>query len=91
MTPGTTIELCYFDAAWTLDCEDGTEIGWGGVWSFSPGFALAPARLDYDDVFTDEAMHVHGRLGTHAGSGTASDAFAALTADEQAQFCTTGI
>jgi hypothetical protein len=86
----STIELRSFDAAWTLGCEDGTEFGWGEYWWFYSGLTLSPARLDFDNVWTEEAMHVHGRLGTHVGSGTFSDAIAALTADEQAQLCTTG-
>jgi len=86
----STIELRRFGIEWTLGCEDGTELGWSGGWIFGPGWTLSPARLDYDEVGMETAMHVHGRLGTHVGSGTASNASAALTADEQAQFCTTG-
>ena len=73
---------------WTLGCEDGTELGpWGTHYG---GWTLSQARLGLDWVWELEAAHIHGRLGTHTGSGTASDAVAVLTADEQAMFCTTG-
>jgi len=75
-------------AGWTLGCEDGTELGPGA--SYWGGWTLSPARLDFDRVWSGEAMHIHGRLGTHVGSGTASDAIPTLAADEQAQLCTTG-
>jgi hypothetical protein len=86
----STIELRSLKTGMSLECEDGTGSGWIAGWWFDPGLTLSPARLDYDEVGPQGAMHVHGRLGTHVGSGTASNASAALTADEQAQFCTTG-
>jgi hypothetical protein len=86
----STIELRSLKTGMSLDCEDGTGSGWIAGWCFGPGWTLPPARLDFDWVSTEEAMHVHGRLGTHVGSGTASDTIAALTADEQARLCTTG-
>jgi hypothetical protein len=86
----STIELRRLEVAFGLTCEDSTEVGWGATWLFGPGWTLPQARLDYDDVQTGEAMHVHGRLGAHDGSGTLTDVLAALTNNEQAQLCTTG-
>jgi hypothetical protein len=74
----------------TLTCEDGTELDWFPGFPFTHDVALVPARLDFDLAWPYEAFHVHGRLGTHMGSGTASDAVPRLTADEQAQLCSAG-
>jgi hypothetical protein len=88
----STIQLRALDLVETLGCEDGTELRW---FFYGHGSTLPPARLDFDDVstreaFQQEAFHIHGRLGTHVGSGTASDAIPRLTVDEQAMLCTTG-
>jgi len=88
----STIQLRKLYVVETLGCEDGTELRW---LFFGHGPTLPPARLDFDyvstqEVFRQEAFHIRGRLGTHVGSGTASDAIPTLNADEQAQLCTTG-
>jgi hypothetical protein len=73
-----------------IRCEDGSRYGLGTGWSFG----RRGPRLDtsggfgFDDVFLFEAFHVHGRLGAHAGSGTAEDTMPGLTQQEQAMLCT---
>jgi hypothetical protein len=88
---GSAIELRDVGIEWSLGCEDGRP---GGLLTtgetLSPGYMLPPARLDFDEVLMWQAMHFHGRLGAHIGSGTSSGTLPALTADEQAQLCTSG-
>ena len=74
-------------------CEDATTqdlvIGWG----FGPPRSAPPITdgvFSYDDVSPQMAAHFAGQLGTLSGEGTASIAQPSLTADEQAQLCTTG-
>jgi hypothetical protein len=86
----TTLHLSGLSVDETLACEDGTEVKWFGGFLAGRNAALSPARLDVDYVSPFDAFHIHGRLGTHVGSGTASDAIPRLTADEQAMLCTTG-
>lgn len=85
---GTTkLYRLFYEA--TLGCEDGTET-WVGQGFSHAAYPMPPDRIDHDDVWTFEALHIHGRLGVRGGSGTFSYAFPMLTADEQAQLCTTG-
>lgn len=76
----------------TMTCEDATTQEWGLGWGFGgEGILLTDGVLvDFDDVFILDATHLHGRIGQHQGSGTFMYTIAALTADEQAQTCTTG-
>ena len=81
------------DIGVTLTCEDETTLDSGFGWGFgSPRFAppIAEGSFSYDDVSVYFAAHFSGRLGALSGAGTASIAEPALTADEQAQLCTTG-
>jgi hypothetical protein len=76
----------------TFTCEDATTQEWGIGYGFGrPGLALAESvLLAFDELGPDRAIHLHGRIGHHRGTGTLEIAIAALTADEQAQLCTTG-
>ena len=76
----------------TFTCEDATTQDWGLGWGFAaPGLPLTDgALLDFDDVRSDLAIHLHGRIGQHRGSGTLKATIPALTVDEQPQLCTSG-
>jgi hypothetical protein len=75
--------------AWELACDDATSLGLGLFILFA-GEPLDPGRLDYDAAAPDIAIHVNGRLGPHAGSGTTSGTVPALTPDLEAQACSSG-
>jgi hypothetical protein len=90
------IALLYMTVGTSLPCEDGTEIG-GTVYvhSFFDGTqVMPPGRLDVD-IVPDAlpfgmALHVHGELDAHLGSGTVSMILPWLTEDLGAQRCQTG-
>jgi len=74
-----------------IRCQDGTGFTLGTGWGF--GGHTGPrlnesGSFGFDSVDIFEGFHVHGRLGAHAGSGTAADNMPALTQDEQAMLCT---
>ena len=76
----------------TLDttCEDQTtqRSGWGfGLGKTVP---ITDGAFSFDEVDQGLALHVAGDLGSLHGQGTLRLTFPALTADEQAQLCTTG-
>ena len=75
---------------WHLGCEDGSALDIGMLFGFGRALPMEPDRLDLDEVFGNIALHVHGDLGAHTGSGTASQAFAVLTPDLDAQLCASG-
>lgn len=72
-------------------CEDQTTqrigVGWGFARNQVP---ITDGAFSIDDVDQGAALHIAGDLGPLHGEGTLSLAFPALTADEQAQLCTTG-
>ena len=84
-----------FTVGLVLTCEDASTLEFGlGV---SPGGMRIQLTdgvfVDFDQVFGfpgSGAIHIHGRIGHHRGSGTFRFTVAELTADEQAQTCTTG-
>ena len=87
------VRLSELSVGATLTCEDGTENGFGiGIdWSRDSQPVLTDQRLDVTVTeFITFALMVNGRLGSHRGSGTLTLLFPGLTADEQAQLCTTG-
>ena len=54
---------------------------------------MPQGRFDLDWVTGGpggEALHVHGQLGAHLGSGTVTLKWPALTDDLQAQLCVSG-
>ena len=51
---------------------------------------ITDGAFSYDDVNSYQAVHVAGEIGFMDGEGTVSFTLPALTADEQAQVCTTG-
>jgi hypothetical protein len=74
-------------------CEDATTQDWVIGWGFGPPglrLRLQNGVFSYDDVSPQMAAHFAGQLGMLSGEGTASIAQPSLTADEQAQLCTTG-
>jgi hypothetical protein len=75
-----------------MTCEDTTTQEWWMSWGW--GGKQNQLRdgvfLDLDEVFGSEALHIHGRIGHHRGSGTFKFTFAVLTPEELAQTCTTG-
>jgi hypothetical protein len=74
-----------------MTCDDGTSqqwdigMGWGGGEPSLPSHALDLDLLDVSSV-----LHLHGKVQAVHGEGTFEYAIPALTADEQAQICTTG-
>jgi hypothetical protein len=92
----TGIALLYMTVGSSLACEDGTEFE-GTI--FAHGFfdttqVMPPGRLDLD-IVPDPlppgiALHVHGELDAHLGSGTVSMIWPWLTEDLRAQRCQTG-
>jgi hypothetical protein len=72
-------------------CDDGTSqlwevgLGWGGQLPSLPSHTL-----DLDAVDVSSAMHLHGKVQAVHGEGTFEYTIPGLTADEQAQRCTTG-
>ena len=79
----------------TQTCEDGSTLDYGMWMGWGPrGLKLGDGvtlSLDWPGGnSTSEAFHLHGRIGQHQGSGTLTITDAVLTADEQAQTCTTG-
>jgi hypothetical protein len=87
---GRETDLAEFGIGWALACDDGSTVGLGLFILFAPGETLEPGRLDLDEIDQTEALHVHGRLGPHAGDGAASMIMPALTTDLQAQGCRSG-
>jgi hypothetical protein len=73
----------------TLTCEDATTRDWAGGWRARVPITDGSA-FSYDEVAQYTATHFEGRLRTLSGEGTVSLAIPVLTADEQAQLCTTG-
>ena len=79
------------DVGVTFTCEDGTTQEWGIGWGLGGSeVSIVDGAFSYDSVDSSLAAHFEGRLGPLRGEGTVSIATAALTADEQAQLCTTG-
>ena len=92
----TGIALLYMTVGSSLACEDGTEFG-GTIFAhafFDTTQVMPPGRLDFDivpDAFPlGIALHVHGELDSHLGSGTVSMIWPRLTEDLRAQRCQTG-
>lgn len=84
-----TVALLELGFGWELACDDGTSIGLGFFILFAEE-PLEPQRLDYDIAAMELALHIHGGLGSHGGSGTTTTTIPALTADLHAQGCRTG-
>jgi hypothetical protein len=92
----TGIALLYMTVGSTLACEDGTEFE-GTIYArafFDTTQVMPPGRLDLDivpDAFPlGIALHVHGELDAHLGSGTVSMIWPLLTEHLRAQRCQTG-
>ncbi len=85
------VSLVELGFGWNLACDDGTSVDLGFFILFGDQ-PLDPGRLDFDIPGGSGgfALHIHGGLGTHAGSGATSTTMAALTTDLQAQACRTG-
>ncbi len=78
------------DLVFQMSCQQGPgfkfyfDIGWGG----GGGARLSPSgRFAVDEVDLEDGLHIHGRLGGRAGSGTVAETEAELTRDEQAMLC----
>jgi len=92
----TGIALLYMTVGSTLACEDGTEFG-GTIFAhafFDTTKVMPPGRLDLDIAPNGSALglalHVHGDLDAHLGSGTVSMIWPWLTEDLGAQRCQIG-
>lgn len=95
----TRIALLYMKLGFSLACEDGTDFE-GAVFPHAyldSTRVMPPGRLDLDippapDWFPVGriALHVHGELDAHLGSGTLSMIWPWLTEDLRAQRCQTG-
>jgi hypothetical protein len=81
-----------FTVGIVLTCEDAStqEWGMGWFWGGKQNQLTDGVFVDMDEVWGSEALHIHGRIGHYRGSGTFRFTVAELTADEQAQVCTTG-
>ncbi len=87
---GRSVVVMFLTAAVT--CEDATTQEWGFGWDFgnTGSVPITDGAFSYDQVDQFMAAHFDGRLGPLRGEGTVSMAVPAMTADEQAQLCTTG-
>jgi hypothetical protein len=74
----------------TFTCEDETTQEWVIGWGLSNSLPITDGAFSFDEVDSFMATHLAGHLGPLHGSGTLAMAVPALTADEQAQLCTTG-
>lgn len=80
-----------FNIDLSFSCEDGTTQEWGVGYGFGGGRRLTDGVLwEFDEVSPWEAIHFNGRIGHRRGTGTLLWSVPLLTADEQAQLCTTG-
>lgn len=74
-----------------ITCEDGTTQSWflafGWIGLLPP---LPSHAIDLDMVDISSALHLHGVIQAIHGEGTLVFTVPALTADEQAQLCTSG-
>jgi len=76
----------------TVTCDDGTTELVGAGTSWLGGMPSLPSHaLDLDEVDSQEALHLHGKIQAIQGSGTLQWTTAALTSDERPQLCTTGV
>ena len=92
----TGIAMLFMTVGSSLECEDGTGI-WGSIYAhnfFDTTQVMPPGQLDLDIVPdalpSGIALHVHGELDAHLGSGTLSMIWPWLTEDLRAQRCQTG-
>ena len=87
---GWALDHAAFDLK--LRCEDSTKVLINADLSFAEPVLLdSKARFDVDENALFEAIHVHGRLGKNAGSGTVELNVGALTQDEKSQVCTSKV
>lgn len=84
-----SLSLVELGFEWRLGCDDQSTIGLGFFILFAEE-PLELGRLDYDLSAPQIALHVHGRLGLHAGEGTTSALVPALAEDLSAMGCRTG-
>jgi hypothetical protein len=82
--------LAEADFGFRMRCQDGSKYRLGlGIGWFGGGPRLDDhGRFSVDEVDPFDALHFHGRLGPHRGSGTVEFTEPALTQDEQAMRCT---
>jgi hypothetical protein len=85
---GRFVREMWFNLDFT--CEDQTtqRVGWG--FGLGAQLPITDGTFSFDEVDQGMALHVAGDLGSLHGQGTLRLTFPALTADEQAQLCTTG-
>jgi hypothetical protein len=90
------VALLYMTVGSLLACDDATEFG-GTIFAhafFDTTQVMPPGELDLDIVPgalpLGIALHVHGELDAHLGSGTVSMIWPWLTEDLKAQRCQTG-
>src|SRR5262245_56864438 len=70
-----------------LACPSGERIGVGTGVGYFPSLPLDGNRLAIDEVYGNQAFHLHARVSPNRVRGTVSLAFAAFTPDEQLQRC----
>jgi hypothetical protein len=73
-----------------LTCEDQTTEEFGFGIGFGGQVPITDRAFSFDQLLGNMAIHLAGELGRLQGQGTLRFTMAALTADEQAQLCTTG-
>jgi hypothetical protein len=81
-----------FSVGIEMTCEDASTLEWGMGWYWGgrQNQLTDGVLVDLDEVYGSEALHIHGRIGQHRGTGTFKFTIAVLTPEEQAQTCTTG-
>jgi len=85
-----TFRLKVMEFGATLTCEDASQLFYYFGFGFGRAYPLEGRTLAYDQVSFDFAVHVHGRFRARQADGTLEITVPALTADEQAQICTSG-
>jgi hypothetical protein len=70
-----------------LTCPSGERIGFGTGVGYFPALPLDGNRVSIDEIFGNQAFHVHARVSSNRIRGTVSMALAAFTPDEQLQRC----
>ena len=70
-----------------LTCPSGDRIGFGTGAFYFPALRLDGGRLRIDEIYGNQAFHVHARVTSNHVRGTVSIALAAFTRDEELQRC----
>jgi hypothetical protein len=70
-----------------LACPSGDRVGLGTGVFYYPSLPLEGNRLTIDEIYGNQAFHLHARVSPNRVHGTVSLAIAAFTPDEELQRC----